>query len=141
MSTATRFVLATVLGVAACGGDDGTSILPDATGMDVPLRNGCPQLLDPLAMPGDPIDGDTFRSFARGFFREYCIRCHSTTRTGDERNGAPEGRNWDDESSVRAALELIRFWVGEINTMPIGEPRPTCEERARMVRWIDAGAP
>lgn len=105
------------------------------------LRNGCPVLTEATAEPGDDIDGDTFDSYASSFFADYCTRCHSTELEGGDRNDAPEGKNWDDEVSVRENLAGIRLWVGELNAMPIGFPGPTCEERLRLARWIDAGAP
>jgi uncharacterized membrane protein len=94
-----------------------------------------------LAAPGDPIS-DNYTNFASPLFQSYCVRCHSTMNIGDARMGAPIGRNWDDEASVRMFLPDMRFWVGEINVMPLGTgPRPTCDERRRLVVWIDAGAP
>lgn len=138
-----------LLGLSACGDDD-TSSEVDGGGIggdasmaagDGGERNGCNVLSAPLAMPGDPIDGDTWSTFAEGFFSSYCTRCHATTLMDAARNGAPIDRNWDDEASVREHLPLIRQWVGELNAMPIGDPKPSCEERARIVRWIDANAP
>ena len=105
---------------------------------------GCPSYRDgpPLAMPGDPIDGDTYATFAMPFFASYCLTCHNSALMGDDRNGAPPGRNWDDETAVRMYLMEMRLWVGELNIMPLGDgPKPTCDERRRLVRWIDAAAP
>ena len=130
-------LLAPLLLAMSCdgGGSADGGVEPDG------LVNGCPAWLDPLAEPGEAIDDD-YASFAAPFFTSYCIACHSTANTGDARMGAPPGRNWDDESSVRMYLMEMRFWVGEINVMPLGEgPKPTCDERRRLVRWIDAAAP
>lgn len=102
---------------------------------------GCPELREPLAAPGDPIDGDDYASYAQRYFEDYCVRCHASTRTGAERNRAPVGFDWDQEASVRSHLPEIRAAVGETNFMPFSAPFPTCEERARLVRWIDADAP
>jgi hypothetical protein len=141
----TRIIGSLALAVAvvpllSCG-DGGPPIGPMDADPDA-LFGGCPRLLGPIAAPGDPIDGDDYDSFAAPFFQMWCTRCHSTTRvTPEDRMNAPPGRNWDDEESIRAHLSLIRFWVGEINAMPINDPKPTCEERRRLVRWIDAGAP
>ncbi len=133
-------LLIAVLFLAACSDD---MMSADSGPMrDAEIVNGCPVLDSPQASPGDPIDGDTFDSFASGFFATYCTRCHSTTLTGAiDRNGAPDGRDWDDEASVHMYLPLIRQWVGEVNGMPIGDPQPSCDERRRLVRWIDADAP
>ena len=59
---------------------------------------------------------------------------------------------WTQYDPAKAGLQLgqafpwipalnIRYAVGVINFMPINPPDPTCEERARIVRWIDADAP
>ena len=66
--------------------------------------------MDPVAKPGDNIGGDTYTTYARGFFTMWCTRCHSTTAT--DRMGAPTGYNWDDETAVRAHLAEIRTAVG-----------------------------
>lgn len=140
-----------VLLVTAC--DDPDPLRPDASRLDAAspadaaddggpvIRNGCPIHPDPLAAPGDPIDGDTWDTFAMGFFEAWCTRCHSTALAGTARRGAPPGFDWDDEASVRANLAAIRHAVGVTNFMPPEDPRPPCDERARLVRWIDAGAP
>src|SRR6266540_3378809 len=94
--------LVATLFLAACGDDGGDPV--DAGDGDGQLINGCPSLTAPQANPGDPIDGDTFATFAGPLLQTYCTRCHSTTRTGADRNGAPIGYNWDDEASVRTHL-------------------------------------
>jgi hypothetical protein len=105
------------------------------------LANGCPPLTAPLTTPDGGAGGDTWASFAQGFFASNCTRCHSSTLTGAARNGAPDGYNWDDETAVRAHLDNIRSAVGVGNFMPPSDPRPSCDERRRIVRWIDAAAP
>lgn len=114
----------------------------DASRSDAGVRFGCPVLRDPVALPGDDIEGDAWESFAQGFFESYCTRCHSVTRvTREERSSAPEGLDWDDEGTVRANLDRIRNAVGVQNFMPPSDPSPSCDERLRLIRWIDAGAP
>lgn len=124
-----------------CGGSSGTSS-PTPTTTPSPLRNGCESLVSPIARPGDNIGGDTFQSYAGPFFITWCTRCHSSKLTTPEaRTGAPQDFNWDVEATVRANLGRIRVQVGVENTMPLNDPKPPCEERRRLVRWIDAGAP
>ncbi len=127
--------LALLLGLVACGG--GGDSPPDGP----TLIKGCPILDDPQAEPGDPIDGDTFETFAAGFFEDWCTRCHSSTLAGDDRNGAPTGYDWDVEATVRDHLDEIRNVVGVTMFMPFDPPDPTCAERQQLVRWIDADAP
>lgn len=139
-----RSIFAILLVVAGCGGGGGggggTADLATAPAADMTvLVNGCPPHPTPLAQPGDPIGGDTWATFAQGFFASYCTTCHATTAVN--RNGAPVGYDWDDEASVRAHLAMIRDAVGVGNYMPPVAPAPSCDERARLVRWIDGGAP
>lgn len=105
------------------------------------LVNGCPPLTAPVTTPDGGAGGDTWASFAQGFFASYCTRCHSATLSGVARNGAPDGYNWDDEAAVRMHLDVIRSAVGVGNFMPPSAPTPACDERRRIVRWIDADAP
>lgn len=123
-----------LLALVACG-DDGAG--DDGDG----LVNGCPVLAAPQASPGDPIDGDTFASFAGPLFQQACTRCHASTLAGAARNGAPVGYDWDQEASVRLHLPMIRNAVGVLNFMPLNPPLLSCAERQRLVRWIDAAAP
>lgn len=123
--------------------------LPDAASTDAGLADasaldagGCPPLTEPQAMAGDDIDGDTWETYARGFFDAYCTQWHSSTLTTQPaRRFAPLGMDWDDEASVRAHTLRIRHAVGVTFFMPPGDPEPSCDERQRIVRWIDAEAP
>ncbi|MEZ4389735.1 MAG: hypothetical protein R3A48_01465 [Polyangiales bacterium] len=118
------------------------------------LINGCPSLVDPLDAPGDAgapdggaddggVDGgvDRWSNYAEPFFAQWCTRCHSVSLTDPSaRTGAPPGFDWDVEMSVRMRLAQIRRQVGVVNAMPFNGPQPTCEERRRLVLWIDRGA-
>jgi hypothetical protein len=95
---------------------------------------------------------DTWRSFARGFLMRYCVRCHNDDMAGD---------SWRDYRISRAvSAESILIGCGLAKTgsirdlrgcpvsapparqFPLGDgPRPTDEERDRMLRWIDDGLP
>jgi hypothetical protein len=132
-------MLLVILAAAGCG-DDGDST--GDGGIDgTQIVNGCPSLTGRQANPGDPIDGDTYATFAAPLFADFCTRCHATTVTGDDRMGAPIGYDWDVEATVRSELPRIRVAVGVLNFMPFNAPFLTCEQRQRLVRWIDAGAP
>jgi len=112
---------------ASCGGSSAPA-----------MANGCPVLSSPQAA----MAGDTWQSFAQGFFAANCTRCHSSTLTGSAaRNGAPTGLDWDVEATVKAHLDEIRDAVGVGNFMPPDAPMPNCDERKRIVAWIDAKAP
>ena len=117
---ARSFAMLLILGLAAGCGDDGGS---DDAGTDgTVIINGCPSLTAPQANPGDPIDGDTYATFAAPLFADFCTRCHASTLTGDDRNGAPVGYDWDEEASVRLQLPRIRSAVGVQNFMPFNAP-------------------
>jgi hypothetical protein len=144
--------LVLAVGVAGAGcGDDTTSsnaaadmavaTSGDMSGGDMTLLNhGCPPLTTPQDVDGGAA-GDTWTNYAQGFFTMWCTRCHSTTLAGAARNGAPDGYNWDDQAAVNAHLAEIRDAVGVSNFMPFTPPDPTCADRQRIVRWIDANAP
>lgn len=140
---ATTLLVAALL-AAGCGDDTtqaSTMDLGAPAGDMTVLVNGCPPWTAPLATPDGGAGGDTWASFAQSFFAGYCTRCHSSALSGDARNGAPDGYDWDDEAAVRAHLDVIRSAVGVGNFMPPSAPLPACDERRRIVRWIDAAAP
>lgn len=89
----------------------------------------------------------TYDNFARAFFEQYCTRCHSSALTGAERNGAPNGYNWDTLDGVRAiAPERIDAVAAagpnKVNTfMPLDEPRPSVAEREQLGEWLACGTP
>lgn len=128
-----------VLG-SACGDEEPRDTVdPIPTGPEV---FGCPTYPEPIAEPGEDIDGDDYDNFASLLFQDYCVRCHSTELvTPEERHNAPEGLNWNDVASIRTNLSRIRAAIGVINFMPPEDPKPSCDERMRLVRWIDAAAP
>lgn len=126
------------------GYDAGYDAGPDYdAGDDAGLLFGCPSHPDPTAAPGEDIGGHTYATWAAPmFFELYCTRCHSSSLTNETaRSFAPLGLDWDIEANVRAELARIRFDVGVSNYMPPTEPRPSCDERYELLRWIDSGAP
>jgi cytochrome c5 len=141
--------LATLLVLGACGGATPAPDMPSSPAdLAVPaaadltmLVNGCPTYPGPLATPDGGADGDTWTSFAQGFFAGTCNRCHASTLSGAARNGAPDGYDWDDPAAVRMYAALVRDAVGVSNFMPPSAPQPSCDDRRRLVRWIDAGTP
>jgi uncharacterized membrane protein len=94
------------------------------------------------------LTGLTYADFAQGFFGAYCVQCHSVTKTGAARNGAPTDRNFD-------TLTSIQPWSDEIDqvaamspdgkvrnvTMPFLPPDPPDGDRQRLACWIAAGLP
>jgi len=74
-------------------------------------------------------------------FDEHCTRCHSSTLAGPDRNGAPEGRNWDDPQSVRDTGVDYLWSRLFANEMPLGaDPVPTAQKLV-LYDWLSCGAP
>lgn len=144
-----RGLVALVMCVFSMSCGDGGDDCPDPS---TNIVLGCPTYACEGQAAGDDATApDTYESFAIGFFDGFCTRCHSSARTLDNncsvsapaqcRNGAPAGYDWDDPASIRAHLADVRTMVGELNLMPVSAPFPSCEERRRLVQWIDDGAP
>ncbi len=115
----------------------------------------------PVTSPSLGAGGDTYAGFAAPFFETYCSRCHESARdtncfiTSDPtcRNGAPSNHDWDQPSDIRRHLAHIREVMAVGPEVPLtmppdlpvtpdaARPAPSCEERYRLVRWIDADAP
>jgi len=106
-----------------------------------PVLSGVPT--DSVCPAGSKL---TYDSWGSTFFATYCTRCHSMTREGEQRNGAPDGYNWDDLNSVRAHQEQIDLMaaasIDVVNhEMPPSDPRPPTSERQKLGEWLACGAP
>lgn len=71
----------------------------------------------------EPVDCEaapavSWSGWGQGFFLTYCDACHS--QTSPNRNGAPEGVDFDTEAQVRAQADRIRQRVLVEGTMPLG---------------------
>jgi hypothetical protein len=100
---------------------------------------------------GVDASGDTWVSWAQGFFSTYCVECHSSSN--------PTGRDFTQQSIVVANKDTIRCGVcvqqdpswgcpasPPAEQFPIfdstkSNPKPTDAERDRVVAWITAGCP
>jgi uncharacterized membrane protein len=97
---------------------------------------------------GPDLSGFTYANFGQSFFTSYCLRCHSVTKTGAARNGAPDGYNFDTFPDVFALKEQIDQVAG-MNpdgtrrniTMPFDPPTPTDLQRQQLACWIATGLP
>ena len=96
---------------------------------------------------GDATVGDTWDSFAMGFFSRYCVECH-----------AGGTRDYRTVTQVKRDQALIRCGVAsttqtgcgatapKAKQFPIDDstktnPKPTDAERDRIVAWLAAGEP
>lgn len=93
-----------------------------------------------------PACGDvTYENFGADFFHNYCLRCHNAELTTDiERTDAPTGINYNTLDGIRQFQTRIRLRAGVQGDMPpllLPVPRPSEEERLKLIDWIDCGAP
>lgn len=115
----------------------------------VSIAGGCLSPNNPLPDALLPDGGSTncdeltWENFARQFFADYCLLCHSETLVSDlARYDAPVGINYDTIEGVREFRKRIRLRAGELGDMPprlLPVPRPSEEERVRLIQWIDCG--
>ncbi|MEZ4451540.1 MAG: hypothetical protein R3B09_18865 [Nannocystaceae bacterium] len=103
----------------------------------------------PPCPPGSPL---TYRSFGGGYLRTWCTGCHSSTLPEVERQGAPEGIDFDRPEAIvelaesihdRAVVEAERF-VDDPNGS--ASPMPPAglasgEDRRRLAIWLACGLP
>ena len=105
---------------------------------------GCEDKLDPVQPPtdsGDNGQGDvvSYSVHIRPILELRCTPCHSSSRQGLERNGAPPGINFDTFSAARAASPKANPRI-QSGTMPPGGGIPK-EERLLFQSWVDQGTP
>ncbi len=89
----------------------------------------------------------TAQSFGTAFLQAYCLSCHSQSVTGDARQGAPLGLDFDTLGEVHLQLPLIDTHAAAgpraTNTAmpPAQHPQPTQQEREKLGQWLACGAP
>ncbi|MCA9431390.1 MAG: hypothetical protein KC940_12840 [Candidatus Omnitrophica bacterium] len=83
----------------------------------------------------------TYENWAEGFFTQTCCTCHHSSRTGDERFGAPAEFNFDTLDLIRNQADDIRaVTLGDYRFMPpLGVTWPW--DRDNLREWMDAGMP
>jgi len=95
-----------------------------------------------------PLEGDPcaygYTGFAETVFATNCTQCHSVNLAGAARQGAPDGMNWDDYTSVLANASGIRgvllppaFPQVRVAPHDIEVPLP---ELDIMAEWLACGA-
>jgi cytochrome c5 len=107
------------------------------------------------ALPVGPVTGATcpagstvtYDNFAKDFFTNYCLSCHSTKLMGAARNGAPADHNFDTLAAVDLLSAHIDEYAGSgpssTNTHmpPMGSKAPSMAERQKLSEWIACGVP
>jgi hypothetical protein len=119
------FALLALAGVTSCGGDDDH-------GHEEGKATGavCPS--------GSTL---TYDSFGKGFMQMYCLRCHSSTVSGEMRQGAPSDHNFDTFAGIFRMADHVDEHAAAgpnaVNTdMPPSDPKPTEEERRKLGEWL-----
>jgi len=75
-------------------------------------------------------------------FSQVCTNCHSTTLSGEDRNGAPAAINWDDYASAKAHAEegAHEVFEGEMPPEDSGETL-TADQKDDLYLWALCGTP
>jgi uncharacterized membrane protein len=81
----------------------------------------------------------TYENFGKAFVTKYCIGCHSTSKKGFARNGAPKKINFDSFEKIKAESGGFQKMVVQKKKMPpMGGP--TQGERAQVATWLKCEA-
>jgi uncharacterized membrane protein len=133
-----RFLLCCLSLFLGCGDgkDPDKGIPPESP--PVP-RNGAVPPATALQCPAG--SALSYENFGEAFFANYCLGCHSSGFSEENRAGSPIKINFDN-------LEEIQIWrrnifvvvSGDAPTMPPGV-RLSALERTQLVEWISCGAP
>jgi hypothetical protein len=83
----------------------------------------------------------TYEDFGQPFMEAYCTRCHSSELSGDARNSAPEGHDFDTLEGILLVGDHVDQMAaaGPASTnatMPPSDPKPTMEEREKLGQWL-----
>ena len=115
----------------SAGSDGGVQDLAAPAGDLTTLVHGCPPPTNPLDHARRRRERRHLGQLRAGLLRDLLHALPLVDTLGQRRNGAPDGYNWDDETSVNAHIAShIRDAVGVDNFMPFNPPpEPTCAER------------
>ena len=72
--------------------------------------------------------------------RTWCSSCHGSALATDQRQGAPDGTNFDTYTDVQTWLARIQLrTLEQVDMPPAGGP--TEADLDALAAWIDCGAP
>jgi uncharacterized membrane protein len=88
----------------------------------------------------------SYENFGAPFMLQYCTHCHSRSKMGDDRHGAPTFHDFDTLSGIKAVHEHVDETAAAgpdaVNEgMPDYKTPPTLEERKQLGEWIACGMP
>ena len=70
-----------------------------------------------------------------------CTGCHSSTVTGNKRDGAPGGVNYDSYAAAKAEASSGAAQVNAGEMPPPGEAQPTADQKDALYSWAACGTP
>ena len=129
--------LAMPITFAGCGSDDDGEDEPDPD-----HEHDASKPVGPPSGAKCPTNSTlTYDNFAKGFFQEYCLRCHSESVKGDARMNAPADHNFDTLAEIEILAphidQMAAAGESEVNeTMPPSTPKPSLEMRKKLGEWI-----
>ncbi len=127
-------LLLLLLVASACGGDDGSDDGPGPPDPTPTGDTGTTGTTDPACIDAPGWDE------AQGYLRTWCLPCHSEAVSGDDRQGAPPGSDFDTYAQVwtwRAAIEA-RATGPDADMPPV--PGASAESLERFAWWLSCGA-
>ncbi|MBA3453021.1 MAG: hypothetical protein H0T42_08010 [Deltaproteobacteria bacterium] len=88
----------------------------------------------------------TYASFGQPFMENYCTRCHSSTKTGSDREGATLDHDFDSLIGVRRVYDHVDRAAGSgpeatNDQMPPDGAMPSLAERTLLAEWLACGLP
>jgi hypothetical protein len=136
-------------GGASGGGSGGMS---GAAGGTLGMNDAGGDIREAGVESGVPASADTWANFAQAFMGKYCVSCHNDDRAGDaardyhmlsivvrEKVDIACGTAKSQAERTKRACPAN---APRANQFPAGNgPKPTDDERDRLLRWIDAGTP
>lgn len=118
------------------------SIVTSIAFLTLPALCGCGDKIDPIqSLNTSRFSGITvtYENDIKSIMTAYCLRCHSVSNQGADRNGAPADVNFDSYQDVTANAERASTKISA-GTMPPGGGLPA-EDRALFLAWIEDGMP
>ncbi len=83
----------------------------------------------------------SYDNFGGPFILDWCSGCHASALPVGERQGAPQGSDFDTLDRIRAAAPRIWARSGDHNVTMPPEAGPDDQERAMLGEWLACGAP
>jgi hypothetical protein len=132
------------LGCGSEGGDDGDEPHSHADGGDDHHHGHDEPVGDPSGAECPAGSTLTYDNFAKKFFADYCLSCHSSKVTGNARMGAPNDHNFDTLGEIDLLADHIDQKAAfgpdsENDDMPPSGPKPSDEDREKLGEWLECG--